>query len=126
MMSFEDRLVVWAEQIVNSAREGLKRHEDTGRSQASNAVDVAKTANSVRVFRNWLRYQKSREEFWQVNDTEGKDLAERVSEVVERIGRETSGDETMKAVVRFLGYFRRTLVAVDHLGQIPAATDKGE
>lgn len=125
-MEFEDRLVIWAEQIVQEARDGLKRYQETGRTQMSNAIDVAKTTKSLRVFRNWLRYQKARVEFWEVRDINGKDIAERINEVIAQIERQTSGDATMNAVTRFLGYFRRALLAMDHFKQIPPATEGGE
>jgi len=125
-MQLEDQLVMWAEEIVRDARRGLKAHQDTGRTQASKAIDVAKMTDSLHVFRNWLRYQKAREEFWRVRDERGEDLALRLHEVIRRIEQISGGEETMKAVIRFLGYFRRALVAMDYLDQIPPATEGGE
>jgi len=125
-MRLEDKLVTWAEQIVRDMRDELKKHQDTGRTQASNAIDVAKAAQSVPVFFNWLRYQTAREDFWRVRDNNGKELALRIREAITQIERETEATETMSAVIRFLGYFRRALVALDYLDQIPPATEGGE
>ncbi len=120
----EEQLVIWAEEIVANLQEQLRAHVDTGRTQASKAIEVAQATGSLLVFRNWLRYQRAREEFWKVGGDGGRDLAEWVHEAIGRIERETSGPDTMAAVTRFLGYFRRVLVAINHLQQIPPARER--
>jgi len=122
----EDKLVDAAEKIVLTAKDQLSGKAETGKTQASKAIEVAQEAKSLRVFRNWLRYQMAREDFWQTH-VESKFLAERIAEEVERIaGEAKSSEEALKAVIRFLGYFRRALVAIDHLGRIPVVTERGE
>lgn len=136
-MELEDRLVILAEEIVEATRDSLKQQGDTGRTQVSNAINVAITTNSLFVFQNWLRYQaarEAREEFWRV-------IAKRINDALEEIKNEITaleemkskttgleelkskiiGAETMKAIVRFLGYFRRALVAIEYFDQIPPA-----
>lgn len=122
----EEKLVIRAEQIIESARDGLKRHVDTGRTQASNAIEVAKAANSIAVFRNWLRYQKSREEFWRIVEKgSGNDIASQINGVAEEIAQfKLNNEEKVKMLIRFLGYFRRALVAVEHFDQIKAANER--
>lgn len=121
----EDELVTRAEQIITAAYQGLKQMgEITGRTQASNAIEVAKATNSQKVFQNWLRYQKSRESFWRIRlDGSQDDIARKVNEAVEHIASRTTGAETMRMVARFLGYFKRALVAIEHFDQIPAAKE---
>lgn len=147
-MEFEDRLVILAEEIVEATRDSLKQKGDTGRTQVSNAINVATTTNSLFVFQNWLRYQaarEAREEFWRVSDPRHEaDIAKRINDALEEIkskitaleemkSKTTSldelkskiiGAETMKAIVRFLGYFRRALVAIEYFDQIPAASKR--
>jgi 6-phosphofructokinase len=122
---FEDNLVILAETIVRATRENLKQKADTGRTQVSNAISVANATESLLVFRNWLRYQKAREEFWRVSDPQREaDIAKRLEAALQEIAeikKQAGAAETMRAVVRFLGYFRRALVAMDHFDQIPAA-----
>ncbi len=116
----DEKLVEAAEQIIVSARNKLDRHEVTGRTQLSQAIEIAKTTQSPKVFTNWLRYQKAREEFWRV-DAGDADIAKATHQTIEAIASNRSGDEAMKEIVRFLGFLRRALIAKDHFDQIPAA-----
>lgn len=116
----DEELVITAERIIFSALAGLGRHEVTGRTQLSQAIEVAKTTQSPKVFANWLRYQKAREEFWRV-DTGEADIAKATHQTIETIASNRSGEVAMKEIVRFLGFLRRALVAKDHFDQIAAA-----
>jgi hypothetical protein len=116
----DEELVVSAERIIDSARKKLDRHEVTGRTQLSQAIEVAKTTQSPKVFANWLRYQKAREEFWRVDAGE-VDIAKATHQTIEAITSNRSGADAMKEIVRFLGFLRRALIAKDHFGQIPVA-----
>lgn len=138
-MKLEDRLVCLAEEIVGAARNDLQGKEDSGRTQASNAISVACATDSILVFKNWLRYQRAREAFWRGQ----ADLAKLVNEALDQISKQVSDEvrqargesvnadqlaaeirtKTMEAVVRFLGYFRRALYAVkdDSFDKILAA-----
>lgn len=127
----DEELVIRAEEIIVNALEGLGRHDVTGRTQLSNAIDVAKTSKSAPVFRNWLRYQKQREEFWRVSVKGATDLAGEVQQTLEQIERKSGNSESQKKAdgakhehvmnqaIRFLGFMRRALVAKDHFDQIP-------
>lgn len=124
----EDELVGRAEKIVLEARNKLSRGDaETGKTQASKAIEVAQEAKSLRVFYNWLRYQMAREDFWRIPLSEDKPLAQRIAEEAQWIQQKAGSlEEALKAVLRFLGYFRRALVAVEHLDRIPGATGGGE
>jgi hypothetical protein len=126
----DEELVIGAERIIAASLKAkeLKDHAVTGHTQVSNAIEIAKTTDSLAVFRNWLRYQKHREPFWRVKAGETSDLAGAVEQMLEQIekknrqvGRET---DTMNQAIRFLGFFKRALVAKDHFDQIPAATTR--
>lgn len=122
----DERLVERAEKIVYEARAGLGRHGDSGRTQLSNAIDVAKTTQHPQVFNNWLRYQRAREEFWRISVSAGTDIAKETHQTIELITSKHTGEEAMKVVVRFLGFLRRALVAKDYFEDMPAATAKGD
>jgi hypothetical protein len=125
MVIQEDLLVARAERIVSEIKPQLVEEKDTassGKTQASKAIQVFQTSRSLRVFLNWLRYQMSREEFWQVATANNKPLGQRIAEEVERISKDAQNKEdATNAILRFLGYFRRALVAVNYLDNIPPA-----
>jgi len=120
----EEQLVLLAEQIVSDLKEQLEGQEETGRTQAAKAIEVAMATESLLVFRNWLRYQMFRLKFWRTGEP-GPELATRVEQAVARIEREAEPPEMMAQVARFLGYFRRALMAVQYLEQIPPARARG-
>jgi len=119
----DDDLVARAERIVLEIKPQLVKEKDTassGRTHASKAVEVFQAPGSLKVFLNWLRYQMSREEFWRVTAANNKPLAQRIAEEVQNISKGAqNNEEATKAVLRFLGYFRRALVALDYLDRIP-------
>ncbi len=124
-------LVARAEAVVKELKESLgERREagkiqETGKTQASKAIEVVRSAGSIRVFRNWLRYQMEREEFWKVPALD-KPLAQRIDEET-RVIEDSSGeqDTAVKDVILFLGYFYRSLTAINHLDKIPPALQTG-
>lgn len=119
----DEELVISAEQIIYGALAGLARHEVAGRTQLSQAIEVAKTTQSPKVFANWLRYQREREDFWKV-PTGDSDIAKATHQAIGNIESKRSGAEAMKEIVRFLGFLRRAFVAKDHFKQIPAANTR--
>ena len=68
-----DELVRQAEAIIQDcfASSGRSDGGSTGRTQLSNAIDAINQSGSVAVFRNWLRYQTAREEFWRTRGSKG-------------------------------------------------------
>lgn len=146
-MEFEDQLVQWAEDTVRSMRQRAKetiekQAKKSGRTQVSKAIEVVKQARSLPVFYSWIRYQWAREseseKFWGLETGTGNKLAEhittRVADIKRKLEETTDIDEATKrhksieATTRFLGYFRRALVAVEYIDQIPAALrgDEGQ
>jgi len=114
-----DELVRQAEAIIQDcfAASGRGDGGSTGRTQLSNAIDAINQSGSVIVFRNWLRYQTAREEFWRTRGSKGT-LAEQIDEYVQKLQRE-HGDEAARYLTYFLGFMRRTLIALRYLDQIP-------
>lgn len=120
----EEQLVLLAEKIVSDLKEQLTGQEETGRTQAAKAIEVAMATDSLLVFRNWLRYQMFRLKFWRTGEP-GPELATRVEQAVDQIERQAEPSEIMGQLARFLGYFRRALMAVKYLEQIPPARERG-
>jgi hypothetical protein len=114
-----DELVRQAEAIIQDcfASSGRSDGGSTGRTQLSNAIDAINQSGSVAVFRNWLRYQTAREEFWRTRGSKGT-LAKQIDEYVQKIQRDHP-DEAARYLTYFLGFMRRTLIALRYLDQIP-------
>ncbi len=116
-------LALWSR--TSAADEGPK--PDEGKNQLSKAIEVARASGSIRVFENWLLYQASRgsgsgSKFWMQevqHDGEKNTLAEALFEEIESLAHEY-GDEKEEALVWFLGYFRRAVVAGDTLRRLKA------
>jgi hypothetical protein len=119
MIFSPDELVQRAEKIILAAKEKLENEQETGKTQTSKAVEVAKAARSLRVFQNWLRYQMARENFWRL-PVDGRPLAQYINEEASDFEKKSESKEAaLKALVQFLGYLRRALIAVKYLDQIP-------
>jgi hypothetical protein len=114
-----DELVRQAEAIIQDcfAASGRGDGGSTGRTQLSNAIDAINQSGSVIVFRNWLRYQTAREEFWRTRGSKGT-LAEQIDEYVQKL-QSDHRDEAARYLTHFLGFMRRTLIALRYLDQIP-------
>jgi len=117
-----DKLVHEAERLVEQiAKQRANEELDIGKTQASKAIEVAQSADSLRLFINWLRYQAAREtdrqQFWSMNLSGGKTLAQTLTEVLKRISPKEP-EKAMPAVRLFLGYFRRALVGIKFLDRI--------
>jgi hypothetical protein len=67
--------------------------------------------------RNWLRYQTAREEFWRTRGSKGT-LAEQIDKYVQSL-HERAPHEAARYLTHFLGFMRRTLIALRYLDQIP-------
>lgn len=117
-----EELVEEAEKIVLAMGEQAGRLEDVGRSQLSRAIEVTRSAGSVRVFRNWLAYQAARDQsspFW-TQRAGDRNLIERIQAAVDDIEKkinqslpaeaEARREVATEAVVRFLGFLRRAFV----------------
>lgn len=134
LLGLQDEMVQRAEQLVE--RFVGTQVPEVGKTQASKAMEVARSAGSLRVFLNWLRYQtarerereRERERFW-TRGTKPRTLAAALSEdlswlhgEVARHLTEESGPEqervTMLAATRLLGYFRRALIGAEFLRTI--------
>lgn len=125
LRDIQDLLVAEAEELVL----GLSSDNDeTGKTQLSRAIDVAGTADTLRVFINWLRYQAGRErsrDFWTRPTRNGASLAEAVAQSLGLIREELSkrcekiSEKTvMRATTLFLGYMRRAVVGSKFLSSI--------
>jgi len=114
-----DELVRQAEAIIQDcfAASGRSDSGSTGRTQLSNAIDAINQSGSVVVFRNWLRYQTAREEFWRTRGSKGT-LAEQIDKYVQKL-QSDHRDEAARYLTYFLGFMRRTLIALRYLDQIP-------
>lgn len=139
LAELDDWLVEMAERIVWEAKDKLGSASE---SQAQKAIEVATIAGgSIRLFRNWLRYQWAREssqELWSVKgDDKGKTIAEKIVAAIDEIDKKVkakapSASEqeryrmTMQAAARFLGYLKRALKAVDYLDRIRPILEGGE
>jgi len=114
-------LVVKAETIISdcfgSGRGG--NVGSTGRTQLSNAIDAINQAQGcIEVFINWLRYQMSREDFWRTRG-KSKTLGEQIIDYALHL-KERDPKHAAQHLTYFLGFMRRTLVAVNYLDKIPA------
>lgn len=125
LRDIQDLLVAKAEELVR----GLSSdNEETGKTQLSRAIEVASTADTLRVFINWLRYQAGRErsrDFWTQTSRNDTTLAEAVAKSLDLIRKELSkrceniSDKTiMRATTLFLGYMRRAVVGSEFLSSI--------
>lgn len=114
-----DELVREAERIVQDCSANLKKSNasSTGRTQLSNAIDAINQSGSIAVFRNWLRYQMKREEFWRTRGSQ-LTLAEHIDKYAQKL-QEKYPDQAVRYLTLFLGFLRRTLVAIDYLNEIP-------
>jgi hypothetical protein len=128
LRDLQDELVLRAERLVNEL--GFKGADvaESGKTQASKALEVAQSAGSLPVFLNWVRYQAGREksaDFWR-RSAGRQDLARALSgellwiqkQVHDQLGDLPKAEQdvaTMRAVVRFLGYFRRALIGAKYL-----------
>jgi hypothetical protein len=121
LQEVQDFLVEQAEQIVRLLRGG---QNDAGKTQLSRAIDVAMSADTLRVFLNWLRYQGARErsqDFWQVqcgNDTVIHIVERILNDIDKRLktkNNSVSNRTIMRAVTLFLGYLRRAYIAKELL-----------
>lgn len=132
-------LVAKAEAIISdcfSSEIGSDRNDkldSTGRTQVSNAIDAINQAQgSVEVFVNWLRYQMAREKskdsssekFWTKPGKKGS-LGEQVYKYADEL-RKRDPDHAAQYLTYFLGFMRRTLVAVNYLDKIPAQLRGGD
>lgn len=138
LVELDDWLVEKAERIVWEVKDKLK---DPSEAQAQKAIEVAAISQgSVRLFRNWLRYQWAREssqELWSVRkDDKGRTIAEKITTTIDEIDSKVkakvpSASEqernriTMQAAARFLGYFKRALKAVNYLDRIKPILEGG-
>ena len=122
-MTDED-LVFRAEKIIVDRLDALtERQGESGRTQLSNAISVAQATDHPAVFINWLRYQRSREDFWRI-DKAGREIAKDIHEAIETILKEFKGEEAMRRIVRFLGFLRRALIAKEGFEIIPASASE--
>jgi hypothetical protein len=116
----QDKLVRRAEALISQLKASPKWDKDVGKTQASKAIEVAQSADSLRLFVNWLRYQAARESerqpFWSA-PLDKVTLAEALTTELNAIQQDQPGDP-MPTVRLFLGYFRRALVGVDFLDRI--------
>ncbi|BCW94593.1 MAG: hypothetical protein WHS44_11440 [Fimbriimonadales bacterium] len=114
-----DELVRKAEEIVADCfSQPSNSTNTTGRTQVSNAIDAINQSRSVTVFCNWLRYQMAREEFWRTagkNGAFGKQIYDYAQHLHEKYPQNAAAHLT-----NFLGFVRRTLIALKYLDQIPA------
>lgn len=117
-----EELVDEAEKIVRAMGSQAERLRDAGRSQLSRAIEVTRSAGSVRVFKNWLAYQAARDQsspFW-TQPAGDRKLVDRVQEALklieERINQSLPADPEVRreaiteALTRFLGFLRRAVV----------------
>lgn len=125
LRDIQDLLVAEAEKLILGLRGG---DYDIGKRQLSCAIDVAGTADTLRVFVNWLRYQVSREQsrdFWARTTHNDTNLAEAVvqslglirNELSKRCGK-VSEETIMRAATFFLGYLRRAFVGREFLSSV--------
>lgn len=127
----QDEMVQRAERLVRDLNLPQNESVEKGKTQASKALEVAQTAGSLTVFINWLRYQAGRESsvlFW--TKMAGKQTLARAltselnwlqSQVMSEMSQQSKAEQqqvVMRAVTRFLGYFRRALVGADYLSEI--------
>ncbi|MCL6536573.1 MAG: hypothetical protein K6U77_10935 [Armatimonadetes bacterium] len=117
-----DELVRQAETIIQDcfAASGRGDGGSTGRTQLSNAIDAINQSGSINVFRNWLRYQTAREDFWRTRGSKGT-LAEQIDKYVQKLQSDHRDhpEEAVRYLTYFLGFMRRTLIALRYLDQIP-------
>ncbi len=131
LVRLQDEMVQRAERLVRSLKLSKDEGIEKGKTQASKALEVAQTANSLGVFVNWLRYQAGRESsalFWTKQAGQQR-LAKALTaelnwlqgEIVRQMPEAAKVEQqqiTMRAVTRFLGYFRRALVGANFLDEI--------
>lgn len=131
LYKLQDEMVQRAERLVRDLNLPQNEGVEKGKTQASKALEVAQTAGSLTVFINWLRYQAGRESstlFW--TKVAGKQTLARAltselnwlqSQVTSAMSQQSKAEQqqvVMRAVTRFLGYFRRALVGADYLSEI--------
>ncbi|ACX52118.1 hypothetical protein Adeg_0983 [Ammonifex degensii KC4] len=112
-----EELVVKAEEIVKKIKGRVGKSDDTGRSQLSRAIEVARSAKSFKVFNNWMAYQASRPQsskFWK--ELGLIDHIRGVMQSLEKDERLPDKAAKVEALVRFLGFFRRAFIGRDYLG----------
>lgn len=142
LLALQDEMVLRAERLV--ARFVGMEVPELGKTQSSKAMEVARSAESPRVFLNWLRYQAARERetlrrqrsvsFWTRgtgSHTLAASLASELSWLRNKVAAdlpEHSDSEqervTMRAATQLLGYFRRALIGAAFLQTI--ALEEGE
>ncbi len=108
-MISDDKLVERAEAVVRDCGP-----LGEARTQASRAMEAA--AGGPRVFKNWLAYQQGRKDdrFWK--SPCGRDtLGQRLAKEIEKLVKDCSSDELQRAMLRFVGFFRRALVGWEYL-----------
>lgn len=115
----QDQLVQKAEALVHQLKDLGGWNQDIGRTQASRAIEVARAADSLRLFINWLRYQAARESdrqrFWSLKLNQAT-LAETLSKALNDLP--AGEDGPMPQARLLLGYFRRALVGAEFLNKI--------
>ena len=115
-----DDLVRRAEKLIGRLDSSENWDEGIGKTQASNAIQAAREAESLNLFLNWLRYQTARERdskpFWSAS-FEGKTLAEAITDELNEIHGVLKGD-AMPSVRLLLGYLRRALFGIKYLDKI--------
>lgn len=120
-----------AEKIVIQIMQGRDSEIEKGHSQAAKAIEVAEASGSLKVFNNWLRYQWAREKesgvrFWSLESQQNKVLAQLIMSALEQVAEKmkdvypglSEKEYKTQAVylsTRFLGYFRRALIAGKYL-----------
>lgn len=141
LRDLQDHMVEQAEQLVRDLDLATGQGVTKGRTQASKALEVAQTAQSLSVFVNWIRYQAARErstDFWSKRAGKHTSLAKGVTVALGELRGEIESslpktattaekaDVVMQGVTRFLGYFRRALIGADFLNDIMLAPTKKE
>jgi len=131
LQKLQDEMVQRAERLVRDLNLSREEGVEKGKTQASKALEVAQTAGSLTVFINWLRYQAGRESsalFW--TKAAGKQTLARAltselnwlqSQVTSEMSQQSKAEQqqaVMRAVTRFLGYFRRALIGARFLSEI--------
>ncbi len=110
--------------LAKSFKKAPPQIAEVGRTQTSKAIEVAKAAESLSLFINWLRYQaareKEREKFWSQELPDGKILAEAIAADVNEIKGKVTKEELMKSIALYLGYFRRAFIGLEFLDRIKA------
>lgn len=112
-----EEMVKKAEEMVQQLR-GVS-DGDEGKSQLSRAQDVAYESPGVRVFVNWLNYQRARsasKSFWAL-DCDKTNIGDHVVKFALDLDKqgELSQEEKSRCLARFLGYLKRAFVAREYL-----------